>query len=97
MRKLSLINSIKIIRVVYDRLQIRQHFLNSIKWDFEIWAQWLKKKWLSEADLKFLIEGKKDLAQIILLKHAGIAEIKIDKFRNGIIDIVCIASEKDSE
>jgi len=33
-------------------------------------------------------EGKKDLAEMEALKQAGLAQVKLDKITNGIIDVI---------
>ena len=43
---------------------------------------------LSQDDFKWLVLGKKDLAEMKALERAGLALVQIDKCRNGIIDLV---------
>jgi hypothetical protein len=65
-----------------------QAFLDSIKEDLSAWTQQLAQGKISADDLRFQIESKKDLAQMTLLKNTGIAEIKIDEFKNGVVNII---------
>lgn len=63
-------------------------FLNKIKDDLARWTTQLENGDISEDDLKWLIEGKKDLAEMVLLKQKGLAMAKIGKFQKGLFNLV---------
>ena len=46
-------------------------------------------KWFSA---RGLVRGQKDLAQMKALKQAGLAQVSIDTFTNGVLDIVINAA-----
>lgn len=63
-------------------------FLSKIKDDLARWITQLEKGEISEDDLKWLVEGKKDLAEMVLLKQKGLAMAKIGKFQKGLFNLV---------
>ncbi len=63
-------------------------FAKKLKNDLERWGQGLISGALSKKDFEFLVKGKKDLAEMEALKEAGLAKVKISKFRDGVIGIV---------
>ncbi|WP_042858849.1 hypothetical protein [Dickeya sp. NCPPB 3274] len=63
-------------------------FFDRLKADLMTWSQQVSDGKLSEDELKWLIKGKMDLAQLKALKQAGLAQISCDKFINGLISIV---------
>ena len=69
-------------------------FLNDLKADLERWIQQLAAGQLSMTDFEFLVKGKKDLAQMVALKQAGLAAIRIDRMRNALIDLIIKAAGK---
>jgi len=71
-----------------------QAFLNDLETDLKTWTQRLASGQLSLTDFEFLVKGKKDLAQMVALKEAGLAVIRIDRVRNALIDLVIKAASK---
>jgi hypothetical protein len=63
-------------------------FLEKTKDDLKRWTEQLARGELSQSDLKFLLEGKKDLAEMYALQQAGMALVKVDKFRKSLCDLV---------
>jgi len=63
-------------------------FFEKTKSDVERWTDGLASGALSPADFEFLLKGKKDLAEMEALKQAGLAQVKLDKITNGIIDVI---------
>ena len=61
---------------------------NALKEDVESWAGQMQSGELSMDDLKFLMRGKKDLMKISALTQIGAAKIKMDKFKQGVVDLV---------
>jgi hypothetical protein len=63
-------------------------FLNKAKEDIKRWTRLLAEGSLSQDDFKWLVEGKRDLAEMKALERAGLALVQVDKCRNGILEIV---------
>lgn len=61
---------------------------NELKGDVESWARQMESGELSMDDLTFLMKGKKDLMKIAALTQIGAAKIQMDKFKQGVVDIV---------
>ena len=61
-------------------------FLNQSKADVERWAQMLQSKQLSEDEFKWLLQSKKDLAQMEALKLAGLSKEALDGFSNDLVN-----------
>lgn len=66
--------------------------LESMKSAHGKWIEQLAAGKISVDDFKDLILGEGDLGELESLKAKGIAQITIDKFRNGLIDLVCKAA-----
>lgn len=71
-----------------EALKDGQTFLNSTKADLERWTRLLARGELTRQDFEWLVQGKKDLAEMKLLKQRGLAQIKINKFTNSLIALV---------
>ncbi|MCR4289438.1 MAG: hypothetical protein NUV86_04160 [Candidatus Scalindua sp.] len=69
-----------------------KEFLETTRVDLKRWTEQLAGGELSKDDFKFLVAGKKDLAELHGLTQAGLALVKIESFRNGVIDIVVNAA-----
>ena len=65
-----------------------QKFLESIKDDLERWTRLLADGELTTADVEWLIESKKDLTEMFLLQQAGLAQIRVDKFKNSLVNMI---------
>jgi len=63
-------------------------FLDALKTQLAGWAQQAADGQLSASDLSFLILAQKDLLALTALKQAGLAEIAVDQFRTGVINLV---------
>lgn len=63
-------------------------FLQSAQVDIQKWMIQLAAGELDGDDFADLLAGEKDLAQLQLLKAKGIAQIKLDEFTNGLLDLV---------
>ncbi|QYM92208.1 hypothetical protein [Dickeya zeae] len=74
----------------YEKQAVKDgnEFLNKLKADLAVWSKQVADGELSEDELAWLIEGKKDLAQLESLKQAGLAQVNIDKFMSGLINII---------
>ena len=60
----------------------------AFKGDIERWSIEVENGDLSLEDLEFLIKGKKDLIKITVLTQKGAAKIQLDKFKQGVIDLI---------
>lgn len=69
-----------------------KEFLEKTKADLKKWTEELARGELSLDDFKFLVAGKKDLAELHGLKQAGLTLARIESFKNGVIDIIVNAA-----
>lgn len=67
-------------------------FLGDSKDNLEEWTQLLVEGNITQDEFRSLVEGKKDLAEMEALKRAGLAAVRVDKFRNELIDRVLDAT-----
>ena len=63
-------------------------FVEKAKADLERWTTLLADGQLTKDDFEWLVQGKKDLAELAALKQAGLAKARLDKFRNSLIEVV---------
>ena len=63
-------------------------FFEKTKTDLERWTKGLNSGVLNQDDFEFLLRAKKDLAEMEALKLTGLAQIKIDKITDGVIDVI---------
>ena len=63
-------------------------FVQALKADLQNWTNQLAAGKLSQDDFKFLVAGKKDLAELTALKEAGLAQAQLDQFVNGLVAVV---------
>lgn len=63
-------------------------FVEKAKGDLERWTTMLSKGLLTRDDFEWLVVGKKDLAELVALKQAGLAKVALDRFVNGLVDTV---------
>jgi len=61
-------------------------FLEDSKADLEHWTSQLIHGEINQDDFSFLIQAKKDLAEMKALEHAGLSLVKIEKFRIALLD-----------
>lgn len=63
-------------------------FIEQSKDDLKFWSEQLASGQMNKNDFEWLVKGKKDLAELILLKHKGLAKVQVDKFINGLLEVV---------
>ena len=63
-------------------------FFKKSKPDLERWANLLASGDLTPDDFKWLVMGKKDLAELVALKQKGLTKVALDRFTNGLIDTI---------
>lgn len=65
-----------------------QQAINNLKDDLQQWVKELETGSLSREDLRYLLEEEEDLTKMVALKQAGLAEVRVDEFRNDIINMI---------
>ena len=63
-------------------------FLEQSKDEIKLWTEELATGQMSKEDFEWLVKGKKDLAELIILKEKGLAKSQVDKFTNGVCDVL---------
>lgn len=63
-------------------------FLEGSKDDFKRWTKLLAQGELLQDDFEWLVLGRKDVAELHALKQAGLALVRIDRFKNALLDLV---------
>lgn len=63
-------------------------FLNKEKENFQKWTDQLAKGELTQNEFESLVRGERDLAALLALTNAGIAAARLQRFRDGLIDLV---------
>ena len=63
-------------------------FVEKSMHDLLRWTGLLDSGHLTKDDFAWLVAGKKDLAEMAALEHAGLALVRLDKFRTALIDLV---------
>jgi hypothetical protein len=63
-------------------------FFARIKDQLERWTTRLAKGELTPDDFEWLVKGKKDLAEMKLLKQAGVTLIRVDEIKAGLLDVI---------
>ncbi|HCN84959.1 MAG TPA: hypothetical protein DIT07_15280 [Sphingobacteriaceae bacterium] len=94
----DLINSIQsnIINLAKDSLKdyVKQagddasSFLELTKQKLEKWTNMLLEGKLSKKDFEDLVLAQKDLMELKALKQAGLAQIKLDEFKNAAMGVL---------
>ncbi len=64
------------------------NMIETLKTDIQNWSQQVIEGKLSKDDLEFLVMSKKELIQMNALKQAGLALVKIDEFKNGVLTLI---------
>lgn len=54
----------------------------------ERWVLRLAKGELTPDDFEWLVKGKKDVAEMTLLKQAGVALIRVDEIKGGLLNVI---------
>jgi hypothetical protein len=65
-----------------------QNFLDASKSQLQDWTTQLANGSLSKDDFTDLLLGQKDLFALTALKQAGMAEIAMDTFKNGVFNLI---------
>ena len=71
-----------------DATKDGEDFIKKSKDKLKKWTEDLAEKRMDADEFTSLIKGQKDLAEMKALKQAGLAAVQVDKFRNGVIDLI---------
>jgi len=71
-----------------EALADAKSFLEASKDDLQRWTKLLAKGELSQNDFEWLVTGRKDVAELHALKQSGLAIIRLDRFKNALLDLV---------
>jgi hypothetical protein len=63
-------------------------FLDQSKEDLKRWTVLLADGKLTPDDFEWLVAGKRDLAELVALKQAGLTKVALDRFSNGLVDTI---------
>jgi len=63
-------------------------FLESSQDDLQRWTKLLAQGELTQDDFEWLIMGRKDVAELHALKQSGLALVRLDRFRNALLDLI---------
>jgi len=71
-----------------EALKDSKKFLKKTEEDLKRWTKLLASGELTLDDFEWLVIGKKDLAELHFLKRKGLSLVRIDRFRNSLIDLI---------
>lgn len=74
--------------LVDEAVEDAEAFLDDSKEDLKEWTTLLANGDLTQDEYRSLVEGKKDLAEMKALKRAGLAAVRVDRFRDALVDRV---------
>lgn len=63
-------------------------FLKDSKKDFKRWTKLLAQEKLTQDDFEWLVLGRKDVIELNTLKRAGLGLVRVDRFKNALINLV---------
>ena len=63
-------------------------FLEASKEDLQRWTKLLARDDLSQDDFEWLVMGRKDVVELHVLKQSGLAIVRLDRFKNALLDLV---------
>ncbi|HYR21557.1 MAG TPA: hypothetical protein VEP30_01355 [Chthoniobacterales bacterium] len=66
--------------------------LEKSKADLKRWVEELARGEMDKDEFESLVKGQLDVAEMRALKQAGLAEVQIESFVNGVVDIVVNAA-----
>lgn len=73
---------------VKEAVKDGRKFLEETKESLQRWTLLLIDKKITTQDFEWLVMSQQDLAQMIALKQAGLAQIRIEQFRNSLLSLV---------
>jgi len=69
-------------------------FIKKSREDLQRWTKLLADGSLTLHDFEFLLAAKKDLAEMTALKQAGLAQVQLDRFINGVVGVIINTATK---
>ena len=69
-------------------LQDGKNFLSAQQAELQRWTTELATGQLSKEVFVDLVMGQKDLAEMVVLKQEGLAQVQIDRFVKGVLNLV---------
>jgi hypothetical protein len=69
-------------------LQDGNNFLSAQQAQLQRWTVELATGKLSKEEFEDLVMGQKDLTEMVILKQEGLAQVQIDRFVNGVVNLV---------
>jgi hypothetical protein len=83
----------KLLKQYADRaLSDISDFLQKSRANLDRWTRELARSEISKQEFADLVQGQRDLAEMHALKQAGLAQVKIDTFMTGVLDIIISAA-----
>lgn len=79
---------------VPQALQDGQTFLEKSKNDLIRWTELVAENKLTLEDVEWLVMGKKDLAELLLLTQLGLAKVTLERFINGLLGLIISTLQK---
>ena len=71
-----------------DAVDDAKKFLADVKDDVQRWISLLAQRHLTSDDLLWLIKGKRDQAELLLLQQKGLTKPDLDKFFEGLLETI---------
>lgn len=71
-----------------ELLQDGSAFVRKTRGDLQRWTALLAEGRLTKDEFAYLLEAKKDLAEMEALKQKGLAEVRIDELKQSIFDAI---------
>ena len=65
-----------------------RNILEAMKGELERWTKAVVNGDLTADDMAFLVAGRVELNEMHGLERLGVAKIELEKFRNGIVDLI---------
>jgi len=72
----------------FEVVQDSRKFFDIIMEDIERWSEQMQSGELTKEDVEWLLKAKKDLFEMQVLKQKGIAQIKIDEFKEKALHLM---------
>jgi hypothetical protein len=67
-------------------------FIEDTRADLERWTRLVAQSELSADELRWLLSGRLELAKMVALKQAGLAKVRLDAFKKGLLEAVTSAA-----
>ena len=77
--------------ILHKPLRILKLFLARSRDAFETWVGGLAKGELTSEEFTSLVKGQLDVAELHALKQAGLAQARVDEFKQGVLNIITTA------